>query len=180
MEAKAKGDSAEHTRHTDDAMASAVAAKTTDPNHYKGHSWYGICLMEIGEIEGSKSKIGKLMDVKTAWTKSTELNPNDSTSYHLLGRWCFGIVGIDWFSRTIANALFGTLPDTSYEEAMQYFEKAEKIDPGFWLKNQSMIAQCTPITHPITHRPPPFVVSATHCKHAPMCRMPHATTYHKC
>ena len=33
---------------------------------------------------------------------------------------------IDWFSRQIANTIFGTIPTTSYEEALSYFSCRRK------------------------------------------------------
>ena len=112
------------------------------PSHFKMHLWYGILLLSVGEIEGSKVKIKNLPTVKEHFVKAKELNPNDGTALNLLGRWCKGIVEIDWFSRQIANTIFGTIPTTSYEEALSYFLAAEKIQPGFYLSNQLSIAQC--------------------------------------
>ena len=60
----------------------------------------------------------------------------------MIGRWCLSIVEIDRISRQEAFALSGALPQTSYEEALSYFMKAEKIEPGFYLSNQLSIAKC--------------------------------------
>ena len=51
-------------------------------------------------------------------------------------------VEIDWISRQVANTIFGTIPTTSYEEALSFFLKAENLEPGFYLSNQLSIAQC--------------------------------------
>ena len=126
----------------DEAYELIEKALEMDPDNYKIHSWYGILLQEKGTLEGTKAKIAVLMKVKESWKKAVELNARDSTSLHLLGRWCYGITEIDWFSRNIARALFGKLPDTNYEEALMYFMKSENIAPGKWKKNAAMIAFC--------------------------------------
>lgn len=48
-------------------------------------AWNGIFLMEVGDLEGSRSKISKLMDVKKAWTKAADLDKSYATPHHLLG-----------------------------------------------------------------------------------------------
>lgn len=115
---------------------------TNTPNHFKIHLWYGILLNSVGEIEGSSVKIKNLPTVKEHWIKASKLNPKDGTALNLLGRWCKGIVEIDWISRQVANTIFGTIPTTSYEEALSFFLKAENLEPGFYLSNQLSIAQC--------------------------------------
>ena len=125
-----------------EAFEVAKQGLASAPTHFKMHLWYGILLNSVGEIEGSKVKIKNLPKVKEHWMKANELNPNDGTALNLLGRWCKGIVEIDWFSRQIANTIFGTIPTTSYEEALSYFLAAEKIQPKFYLSNQLSIAQC--------------------------------------
>ena len=125
-----------------EAFEATKAGLVFGPDNYKCHLWYGIMLNAIGDLEGSKAKITNLVVVKGHWLKATELNPNDATSWHLLGRWCKGIVEISWLNKQIAQAIFGRIPPSSYGEALVYFERAEQIDPGFWLKNQLAIAEC--------------------------------------
>lgn len=43
--------------------------------------------------------------------------------------------------RKLVETLFSTPPESSFEEALQYFLKAEKAEPGFWNKNALMIAK---------------------------------------
>ncbi len=135
-------DSKKKNKFVYDAFEAAKLGLVNAPNHFKIHLWYGILLNAVGEIEGSKVKIKNLPTVKEHWIKASELNPKDGTALNLLGRWCKGIVEIDWFSRQIANTIFGKIPETSYEEALSYFMKAEDLEPGFYLSNQLSIAQC--------------------------------------
>ena len=113
-----------------------------DDFNFKCHSWFGIILNEVGEIEGTKKLISYLYVVKEHWMRAAELNPQDATSQHLLGRWCYGIVTISRVAYWAARALYGKLPDTSWEEAYGYFQQAENLEPGFWKKNLLMMAIC--------------------------------------
>ena len=121
----------------------AKIAVDMDSHSGAAYRWYGITLLELGEAEGSKSKVAKLVDVKNAWLKATELDANDATSLNLLGRWCFGLVETDWMTRMACKAFYGSLPSTTYEEAYAYFGRAEKTSPGFYLNNQLMLAKCS-------------------------------------
>jgi hypothetical protein len=113
-----------------------------DDNNFKCHSWFGIILNEVGDVEGTKKKITYLYVVKEHWLRAAELNPRDATSQHLLGRWCYGIVTISSVMYWAARALYGKLPDTSWDEAYQFFSAAEAIEPGFWKKNLLMLGVC--------------------------------------
>lgn len=50
------------------------------------HKWFGIILSSIGDYEGSKVSIANSYIIKGHWDKAAELNPNDPTTYYLLGR----------------------------------------------------------------------------------------------
>ena len=104
--------------------------------------WYGVILSEWSAMQGTKIKIAHLLDVKRIWERAVELHPNDASALHFLGRWEHGITEIDWFSRNAANLIFGSLPPASYESALEYFKRAEEINPGFWKRNLVFMAQC--------------------------------------
>ena len=110
-------------------------------NNNNVHRWYGILLNEFNTQIGTRQKIKHLPDVKKSWEEAVRLDPKDATAYHLLGRWSYGLMEINWASKQIAYALFGALPKTSYEEAYNYFLQAENIQPGFWLNNKLQLAQ---------------------------------------
>ena len=116
-------------------------ASKQEHNNNNVHRWYGILLNEFNTQKGTKQKIKHLPDVKKSWEEAVRLDPKDATAYHLLGRWSYGLMEINWASKQIAYALFGALPKTSYEEAYNFFLQAENIQPGFWLNNKLQLAQ---------------------------------------
>ena len=42
--------------------------------------------------------------------------------------------------RKVASTLFATPPTATYDEAIEHFEAAEKMEPGFYPKNLLMLA----------------------------------------
>ena len=115
-------------------------AEELNPNSNDVQRWKGILWNEYNSKISTKQKIKYLQKVKECWLRAVEINPKDATAFHLLGRWEYGLYSIDWFSRNIAKALFGTLPTSSVENAYNYFKEAENINPGFWLNNKLQLA----------------------------------------
>lgn len=142
MEAKTAGNAEVHLRRLTEAVADVSIAKELNSGSGAACKWYGITLNALGEAEGTKSHVAKLMDVKSAWLKAVELDPTDATSFNLLGRWCFELVELDWITRTACTAFYGTLPATTYEEALGYLEHAEQTSPRFYLNNLLMLGKC--------------------------------------
>ena len=59
----------------------------------------------------------------------------------MIGNWCYQVSDLAWYQRKIASAIFGEPPNSSFEEALHYFEKAENIDPNFYSHNLLMLGK---------------------------------------
>ncbi|KAK5641133.1 hypothetical protein RI129_009680 [Pyrocoelia pectoralis] len=106
------------------------------------HKWAAIIIDAKSGAEGTVSRIHSYDMVKIHLLKAAELNPNDVTIYYMLGRWCFTLSNMTWFQRKICCFLFATCPTSTYDEAQNYFVKAEKIKPRFYIPNLYMLG-CT-------------------------------------
>ncbi|RLN57449.1 hypothetical protein BBJ29_005373 [Phytophthora kernoviae] len=105
------------------------------------HNWYGIILSSIGDYEGSKVSIANSYVIKSHWETSIQLNPSNPTTYYLLGRWCIAIADLSWLERKAAAVLFGTPPESSYDEALRFLLQSEELSPDSWKKRSVLIAQ---------------------------------------
>merc|ERR1712176_783675 len=103
------------------------------------HKWYGIMLSDTGDYIGKKKKIEDSPAMKKHFEKAAELDPTDATSRHLIGVWCFSFADLAWYERKIAAVAFGTPPESTYEEALEHFKKAEELNPSDLSKNQLML-----------------------------------------
>uniref|UniRef100_UPI00398F61F0 regulator of microtubule dynamics protein 1 isoform X2 n=1 Tax=Pristiophorus japonicus TaxID=55135 RepID=UPI00398F61F0 len=108
---------------------------------FAAHKWYAICISDVGDYEGIKAKIANAYVIKEHFQKAIELNPKDATSIHLMGLWCFTFAEMPWVQQKIAAMFFTTPPISTYEEALQYFNKAEEADPNFYSKNLLMMGK---------------------------------------
>ncbi|KAK7115175.1 regulator of microtubule dynamics protein 1-like [Littorina saxatilis] len=105
------------------------------------HKWYAILMDKTAELEGTKARISNAYVVKDHFMKASELNPKDATTLYTLGVWCFLFADMPWYQRKIASALFASPPTSTYEEALNYFHKAEEMEPNFYSKNLMMLGK---------------------------------------
>lgn len=59
----------------------------------------------------------------------------------MLGCWCYEVANLTWYQQKIAALLFGVPPTSTYEEALMYYENAEKLDPNFYSHNLLMLGK---------------------------------------
>ncbi|XP_005109893.1 regulator of microtubule dynamics protein 1 [Aplysia californica] len=105
------------------------------------HRWYGALLHFTTEGIGLKHKIQTAYKVREHFDKALELDPDDGISLHSIGYWCFVFAERPWYQRKLASALFESLPETTYDEALEWFLKAEEVKPNFMCTNCLMIAK---------------------------------------
>lgn len=126
---------------TFEAFEYAKRALERDEKCFAAHKWYAICLSDTGEFEGVKAKIGNSYIIREHLERAIELNPKDATSLHILGYWCFAFAELPWYQRKVAAVIFSTPPTATYEEALEFFLKAEEVDPNFYSKNLLMLGK---------------------------------------
>ncbi|XP_078587511.1 regulator of microtubule dynamics protein 1-like isoform X1 [Branchiostoma floridae x Branchiostoma japonicum] len=123
------------------ALQFAEQALHINPKDFACHKWYAICISDVGDYEGTKAKIAKAYVIRDHFKEAIALNPEDATSIHLLGLWCFTMADLPWYQRKIASVIFATPPTSTYDEALGYFLQAESVDPGFYSMNLLMLGK---------------------------------------
>ncbi|XP_040979095.1 regulator of microtubule dynamics protein 1 isoform X3 [Aquila chrysaetos chrysaetos] len=102
-----------------EALAYAKKALEKNESNFAAHKWYGICLSDVGDFEGIKTKIGNAIVIKEHFQRAIELNPKDATTIHLIGIWCYSFAEMPWYQRKIAATLFATPPTSTFQELTQ-------------------------------------------------------------
>lgn len=72
---------------------------------------------------------------QTHFEKSIKIHP-DPTTIYCLGVWHYKFSDLPWYQRQAAEIIFAKVPKTDFETALSYFLQAERIQPGFYSKNQ--------------------------------------------
>ncbi|XP_055007022.1 regulator of microtubule dynamics protein 1 isoform X3 [Boleophthalmus pectinirostris] len=110
-----------------EALDCAKRALEKEETNFAAHKWYAICLSDIGDYEGIKVKLGNSYIIREHLQRAIDLNPKDATSLHILGYWCFAFADLPWYQRKMAAVIFATPPMSTYQEALDYFLKAEAV-----------------------------------------------------
>ncbi|XP_008560583.1 regulator of microtubule dynamics protein 1 [Microplitis demolitor] len=118
-----------------------IEASSINDNHWAVHKWIAILIDSKTNYEGMKEKIKTLNIVKDHMLIANKLNPNDATTLHILGHYCYSVADLAWYQKKIASAIFGKVPDSSFEEALTYLEAAEKADPLFYSHNLLLLGK---------------------------------------
>lgn len=129
----------EHIREAFNLVTEALALNDND---FAGHKWMAVLLDAKSGLDGMKERITQLENVKKHMQKAVELNPNDATSWYMLGQFSYGLADLPWYQRKIVSTIFAAPPTGSYEEALEFFLKAEDTKPNFYSLNLLMLGKC--------------------------------------
>ncbi|XP_047738852.1 regulator of microtubule dynamics protein 1 isoform X2 [Hyalella azteca] len=125
-----------------EAYVYAEKSLSINDNSADTHKWYAITSGARGEFLSTRERIESGKVFKKHIDAALAFSPNDATLHHLLGRFCYEISGLTWLERRAASALFGSVPESSYAEALQHFMSAEELHASGWKENRLFIAKC--------------------------------------
>ncbi|NBB84674.1 MAG: hypothetical protein GVY12_00415 [Bacteroidetes bacterium] len=100
-----------------EAVPVAEAAIEADPEHSWAHLSLAIAAGQAGLVSGTRQQIELSRRVKEHADKAIELDEENDLAYHVRGRWHHEVASLGWVSRTIVRAVYGGLPDASFEAA---------------------------------------------------------------
>ncbi|XP_053688607.1 regulator of microtubule dynamics protein 1-like [Sabethes cyaneus] len=118
-----------------DAFEYAKKALELDANNFGANKWYGAILSEKSNLDGVTERIKQLENVKKHFTIAKDINPTDPGILHMLGQFNFKLSEVNWVTRKLINSVAPNPPTASFEEALECFEQAESLKPGFYSQN---------------------------------------------
>ena len=113
-----------------DGLAAAEACKDRSASNGYALKWYAILLGRLGDFLPTKEKVANSFKIKESLEASAALLPTDSSIQTALGQWCFKVAGISFVERNVAKVLFGSPPESSYDEALKYCLASYDIRPS--------------------------------------------------
>ncbi|CAL8096150.1 unnamed protein product [Calicophoron daubneyi] len=138
---KGKADKGAYKKYVNEGLQASEEGLKVDPDNAKCNSWYGVFLNYVSELEGIKKRIENSYKMKDHWLKAIASDPNDDTTLHALGRWCFEVTDLPWIQRKIAQAFFSTPPTSTYEEGLKYLLDSEKKSESAYAGNDLYLAK---------------------------------------
>jgi tetratricopeptide (TPR) repeat protein len=112
------------------AVSYAKRAAALEPNDAEAQLAVAISYGKLEPFEGNKEKFEASRVIKHAADKAVKLDPSSDLGWHVLGRWHLALAEVSAFQRAMAQMLYGKLPESTYEEAAQCFEKAIELNPN--------------------------------------------------
>ena len=112
-----------------EAQDYARGAVRLNPKGSKGHAYLAAVVGQLALYEGGRTKVELSKEVKTESEKAIALDPKEDLSYHVLGVWNREMVGLNWFLRKFAEALYGSLPPASMDNALENLRHAVELAP---------------------------------------------------
>ncbi|GAB0099460.1 regulator of microtubule dynamics protein 1 [Sergentomyia squamirostris] len=106
-----------------------------DDTHYAVHKWYAVLLDAKSEQDGMWERVNQLHNVKHHMVRATECNPEDPTSWWILGCFEFGIADMSWYVLKLVQKILKEPPTGTYEKALECFLTAENLQPMFYNTN---------------------------------------------
>ncbi|EDO34531.1 predicted protein, partial [Nematostella vectensis] len=137
-------DAAEKQTYVNMIKEFASRGMEIDDNNSGCHKWFAMGLMQAAG--GPQEKMKNVHIVKEHFQKAIDLNPNDPHAHHVLGTWYvtmmfFNLSDLPWLMRKMLNTIQSNPPKATYEEALEQFEEAEKLQPNFFGRNSLLLAK---------------------------------------
>ncbi|CAG0914399.1 unnamed protein product [Notodromas monacha] len=102
-----------------EALILTEAAYEIDANNFAVHKWLSILVDAMSNYGGLKQRIIESKRVL----------------FHMQRITCFSVADIPWYQRKAASTFVATPPESSFEEALSHFSRAEKVEPNFYSMN---------------------------------------------
>lgn len=99
------------------------------PDSADAHLALAITYAKRTPLEGSGEKVATSRLLKAEIDRVLQLDPDNDTAWHLLGRWYGGYAELSRVRRAVGELLYGKLPAGTQEQAAQCLEKALAENP---------------------------------------------------
>ncbi|XP_003690508.1 regulator of microtubule dynamics protein 1 [Apis florea] len=92
------------------------------------YKWYAILIGLNGDYLSMADQIKNGVIFKNYIIMALEICPDDSELHYLLGRFKYEIANLSWIEKKVAATLFAEIPSASYEEALDCFKTAIRLE----------------------------------------------------
>lgn len=116
------------TSSYENALEVAKAGLAADSSSARAHLAMAVAQGRAALDAGTQERIRRSRAVKRHADRAIALDSTLASAYHTRGRWYREVADIGFFKRAIAKAVYGGLPDASYEQAVQDFKRAIELN----------------------------------------------------
>jgi tetratricopeptide (TPR) repeat protein len=112
------------------ALDYSVRAAAAGPQDCDAQLATAITLGKMLPYLPTKEQIAASPRIKQSVDKALQLDPNNDTAWHILGRWNRVLADVNTVKRALARVFYGGLPKGSNEEAERDMKKAIELNPN--------------------------------------------------
>jgi tetratricopeptide (TPR) repeat protein len=112
------------------ALGYGKRAAALAPNNSEAQLSPAITYGKMLPLQSSKDQVTASPLIKAAADKAIKLDPLNDVAWHVLGRWHQAVANVGSIKRALGGLLYGKLPTTTNEAAVDCFDKAIAINPN--------------------------------------------------
>ncbi len=113
------------------AQKFASIALKIEPNNSAANCVMAIAMGRISLEKSGKEKVKAAKEIKKYASLAIAADAKNYKAWHVLGRWHYEISNLNFIERAAVKILFGGMPQSSFAESVNAFEKAGNLHPGF-------------------------------------------------
>ena len=110
------------------ALADAQAAVAADSADSHAHLAVAVAEGRVALTAGTREKVRRSRAVKHHADRALALDSTLASAYHVRARWNREVADLGFFSRTLVKAVYGGLPEASFEQAVRDFQTAIRLE----------------------------------------------------
>jgi tetratricopeptide (TPR) repeat protein len=124
---------ASRDKYFSSAITYASNAYKHYPNSDESCTAMAIAYGRVALTKSGKEKVSSVREIKSYAEKALKINPNNFKAWHVLGKWHYEVSNLNFIEKAAIKLFFGSLPQSSFNIAIDAYEKARKIHPTFLL-----------------------------------------------
>lgn len=114
--------------HHQTANALADSALTVDSTNARAHLAKAVAEGRLALDAGTKERVRRSRQIKTHADRAIELDSTLADAFHVRGRWNREVSDLNFFERTVVKTIYGGLPESSFEQAVEDFTTALSLE----------------------------------------------------
>jgi tetratricopeptide (TPR) repeat protein len=112
------------------ALNYSKKAAALGPNDTEAQLATAITYGKMLQLQGTREQVEASSRIKASADNAIRIDPRNDTAWHILGRWHRAVADVGGFKRTMGSLIYGKLPSSTTEAAVECFEKAIAINPS--------------------------------------------------
>jgi tetratricopeptide (TPR) repeat protein len=113
--------------------AYAEKALSVNPNYSDANFVMAMAMGRMSLMSSGSEKIKAVKEIKYYAERCIQLDPNNFKGYHVLGKWHYEVSDLNSLERWLVKVTYGSLPQSSLDQSIYYYEKCGRLNPSFVL-----------------------------------------------